>query len=91
MSVSPEQIEDDYIVRTIATVRNHREADNCWPQWANSFADEIERCWAALREARDENERLLDGIGEISVSLDGWAGDALRALAVSPPADEAKP
>ena len=32
----------DYIDRTIATVRNHRDADNCWPQWANLFADEIE-------------------------------------------------
>ena len=35
----------DYLERTIATVRNHREADNCWPQWANIFADEIERLW----------------------------------------------
>src|SRR5262252_7638550 len=28
-----------YLERTIATVRNHRDADNCWPQWANIFAD----------------------------------------------------
>ena len=44
--------ERDYIERTIETVRNHQHADNCWPQWANIFADEIERLWA-------ENERLL--------------------------------
>lgn len=43
--------ERDYLERTIATVRNHRDADNCWPQWANIFADEIERLWA-------ENEGL---------------------------------
>jgi hypothetical protein len=36
-------VRDDYIDRTIATVRNHRDADNCWPQWANVFADEIIR------------------------------------------------
>lgn len=43
-------LERDYLERTIATVRNHRDADNCWPQWANIFADEIERCWAALED-----------------------------------------
>ena len=43
--------ERDYIERTIKTVRHHQHADNCWPQWANIFADEIERLWA-------ENERL---------------------------------
>lgn len=37
--------ERDYLERTIATVRNHCGADNCWPQWANIFADEIERLW----------------------------------------------
>jgi hypothetical protein len=47
--------ERDYIERTIETVRNHRDADNCWPQWANFFADEIEDCWAELE--RVENER----------------------------------
>lgn len=35
----------DYIERTIAAVRNHRDAENCWPQWAYIFADEIERLW----------------------------------------------
>jgi hypothetical protein len=51
--------ERDYIARTIETVRNHKDADNCWPQWANIFADqiesleaELERVTAALREAR---------------------------------------
>lgn len=37
--------ERDYLERTIETVRNHRNADNCWPSWANIFADEIERLW----------------------------------------------
>jgi hypothetical protein len=45
-----------YLERTIATVRNHREADNCWPQWANIFADEIERLW----ECEAERDRLLE-------------------------------
>jgi len=44
MSV-PILVERDYLERTIATVRNHRGAENCWPQWANIFADEIERLW----------------------------------------------
>lgn len=38
--------ERDYLETTIATVRQHAGADNCWPQWANIFADEIERLWA---------------------------------------------
>jgi hypothetical protein len=37
--------ERDYLEKTIETVRQHAEADNCWPQWANIFADEIERLW----------------------------------------------
>lgn len=37
--------ERDYLERTIATVRQHEDADNSWPQWANIFADEIERLW----------------------------------------------
>lgn len=41
--------ESDYIDRTIATVRLHvDEKDNCWPQWANIFADEIEDLRARL-------------------------------------------
>lgn len=36
----------DYIERTIETVRNHRDSENMWPQWANILADEIERLWA---------------------------------------------
>ena len=56
-----EQARDDrdYIARTIATVRNHRDAENCWPQWANIFADEIERLDALLAE-RDERIRRLE-------------------------------
>src|SRR5690242_19301884 len=52
----------DYLERTILTVRNHRGADNCWPQWANIFADEIERLWkvedAAERRARTAADAL---------------------------------
>jgi hypothetical protein len=59
----------DYIDRTIATVRNHRDADNCWPQWANIFADEIE----ALRADRD---RLRDRLNKAEKSL----GEALTML-----------
>jgi hypothetical protein len=40
--------ERDYIARTIATVRIHKDADNCWPQWANIFADQIESLEAEL-------------------------------------------
>lgn len=48
--------EPDYIARTIATVRNHRDADNCWPQWANIFADQIEALASALAEAERERD-----------------------------------
>jgi hypothetical protein len=48
--------ERDYIARTIATVRNHKDADNCWPQWANHFADEIERLDAELEQAERERD-----------------------------------
>ena len=50
--------ERDYIERTIATVRNHRDADNCWPQWANIFADEIERLWRVEDSARTFRDLL---------------------------------
>lgn len=51
--------ERDYLERTIATVRNHRDAENCWPSWANIFANEIERCWALIEErTRQRDERL---------------------------------
>ena len=44
--------ERDYLERTIETVRNHQHADNCWPQWANIFADEIERLWRFAEEIK---------------------------------------
>jgi len=64
----------DYLERTIETVRVHRDADNSWPQWANIFADEIERLWEAYEPDADEplpvpptweqldaaNQRLID-------------------------------
>lgn len=74
--VDARQHGDDYIDRTIATVRNHRDADNCWPQWANIFADEIE----ALRAERDalaarvqENNDALDRAYQ---ARDDWKGQA---------------
>lgn len=61
--------EPDYIARTIETVRNHRNAGNCWPQWANIFADQIEayeqhvagleRQLADTREALRQREQVL--------------------------------
>jgi hypothetical protein len=48
--------ERDYLERTIATVRNHRDADDCWPSWANIFADEIERLWK-IEDAHTREER----------------------------------
>jgi hypothetical protein len=47
----------DYLTRTIATIRNHRQADNCWPQWANLLSDEVERMWAALAGSPDGEEK----------------------------------
>ncbi len=60
----PPPHERDYIERTIATVRVHQDADNCWPQWANIFADQIE--WleaevAALRKQLAEAGQERDG------------------------------
>jgi hypothetical protein len=51
----------DYLERTIATVRVHRDADNLWPQWANIFADEIERLW----ESEAERDRLREDLQRI--------------------------
>ncbi|HXI36238.1 MAG TPA: hypothetical protein VNH80_04940 [Burkholderiales bacterium] len=53
--------EQDYIDRTIATVRNHRDADNCWPSWANTFADEIERLRAELLAAQEREKAHGEG------------------------------
>jgi hypothetical protein len=55
----------DYLERTIATIRIHRDADNCWPQWANILADEIERLWAVEADlasiARETEAIIRDG------------------------------
>jgi hypothetical protein len=48
-----ERADQDYIDRTIATVRQHIDADNCWPQWANIFATEIEALRVELAEAKN--------------------------------------
>ena len=60
--------ERDYLERTIATVRNHRDADNCWPQWANIFADEIERLWGALDEIAAKPYRAEEVIARLADS-----------------------
>jgi hypothetical protein len=78
--------ERDYIARTIETVRNHKDADNCWPQWANIFADQIESLEAELERvtaAAASVEKTLDDylrLG-ISPSREMWyaARDSLRA------------
>jgi hypothetical protein len=54
--------ERDYIARTIATVRIHKDADNCWPQWANIFADQIESLEAEL-------ERVTAALRAIKATL----------------------
>lgn len=79
--------ERDYLERTIETVRNHRNADNCWPSWANIFADEIERLWDEVERyelARHEDaqriERLLQEaehqagvVHDVRQILSGWS------------------
>ena len=79
----------DYIDRTIATVRNHRDADNCWPQWANIFADEIEdlrvrveTLEAALRDAEPLCARAT-ACGAVIAALS--LGDGGERCAPSPP------
>jgi hypothetical protein len=57
----------DYIDRIIETVRNHRDADNSWPQWANHLADEVvrlreelqQRCSDLAQRTVDEGEKVL--------------------------------
>ena len=50
--------ERDYIDRTIETVRQHKDSDNCWPQWANIFADEIDHLRAEVAAERALADRL---------------------------------
>ena len=63
--VSECAVARNYIARTLTTVRNHRDAENCWPQWANIFADEIERLWkiedkqAALKPDGEASEAAI--------------------------------
>jgi hypothetical protein len=64
--------ERDYIERTIATVRNHQDADNCWPQWANIFADEIERLWV-------ERQPLVEAVKAAQDFAEVWCEAALTA------------
>jgi hypothetical protein len=66
----------DYIDRTIETVRNHRDADNCWPQWANIFADEIEDLRADLQEA----VATIEGLADQQAMADDWYREPLARL-----------
>ncbi len=77
--------ERDYIARTIATVRNHKDAENCWPQWANAFADEIERLDAALEQA----ERERDAFATVDVERESARQQAEARLASVPALVEA--
>ena len=95
--------EPDYIARTIATVRNHKHADNCWPQWANIFADEIEGLWAerdaalavvsqlqdVCRESRELAVSVMDkDIGDVSEEARTLLGLINRTLGDLPTADD---
>lgn len=71
--------EADYIDRTIATVRIHRDADNCWPQWANIFADEIEDL-RAEREALVEIAKAARDFTESEAGRQPMLGDRWYAL-----------
>lgn len=63
------EISRDYLERTIATVRNHRAADNCWPQWANIFADEIERLWDQIDAADAAFQWISDNYRKVIVQM----------------------
>lgn len=62
----------DYIDRTIETVRNHRDGDNVWPQWANLLADEVER----LRE-ESHREREAMRVQSLADRLRGCAAGSV--------------
>jgi hypothetical protein len=64
--------ERDYIARTIATVRNHKDADNCWPQWANIFADQIESLEAELERVTATNTKLINALVGLKFVTDCW-------------------
>lgn len=66
--MSAVQHDRSYLERTIETVRNHRDADNCWPSWANIFADEIERLWAI-----EDRLKVADAVAR--VWIDGLMDD----------------
>jgi hypothetical protein len=66
--------ERDYIARTIETVRNHKDADNSWPQWANIFADQIESLEAEL-------ERVTAALNAPSICA--TCGDSLAPIALA--------
>jgi hypothetical protein len=72
--------ERDYIARTIETVRNHKDADNCWPQWANIFADQIESLEAELERVTDENEALRAALSGALANDAQWWKKAQAAL-----------
>jgi len=78
---TPHRSSADYIDRTIATVRNHRNADNCWPQWANIFADEIEDLRAELSRLREEQDAALNLLDGMTVASRGWERDFRAAEA----------
>lgn len=78
--------ERDYLERTIATVRNHRDAENCWPSWANIFADEIERLWRIEAAARLLVKRDTFDMRIVKVREDNLV-DALTG-AETPPGSE---
>ena len=61
--------EPDYIARTIETVRNHKDAENCWPQWANIFADQIEAYAAVVERYENALAKLGWGLEDVERSF----------------------
>jgi hypothetical protein len=81
----------DYLERTIATVRNHAAAkSNVWPQWANTFADEIERLWMVEVELT-ERIRVLSEVLPYEIGEDTyrWLPEQIQELYAPIHEDEA--
>lgn len=67
--------EPTYIDRTIAAVRNHRGADNCWPQWANIFADTIEDLQAENKRLRVKGDRYVRAVWSVWRSCPNYGSE----------------
>ena len=76
-------VSQDYIERVIATVRNHRDSENSWPQWANVLADEVEKLQEQLDKALNANH--AGGYETIGLQAEvEELREALRKIAFTP-------